>query len=71
MDIPAEGYPFSAEAVVIWFRDRHGRDPGDAELIAILNAMAARDATPPHEGPEADAAGWVTPPSVADSTGQS
>jgi hypothetical protein len=70
MDIPAEGYPFSAEAVVAWFRDRHGRTPGDAELNAVLNAMAARDATPPRDGPDAAPEGWRTPPSAANSTGQ-
>lgn len=53
MDIPAEGFPFSAKAVAAWFRDRHGRDPGDAEINAILNAMAEREATPPLVGPRA------------------
>ena len=54
MEIPVEGFPFSAEAVAAWFRARHGRDPGDAELNDIFNAMAEREATPPREGPEAD-----------------
>lgn len=52
MDIPAEGFPFSADAVTLWFRDRHGRDPGAAELGAILNAMADREATPPLDLPK-------------------
>ena len=64
MEIPVEGYPISAEAVTQWFQDRHGRLPGEEELITIINAMAAREATPPREGPEADAAGWVTSTSM-------
>jgi hypothetical protein len=54
MVIPVEGFPFDAAAVAAWFRDRHGRDPADTEIKAILNAMAEREATPPFEGPRAD-----------------
>lgn len=54
MDIPVEGFPFSAVAVAAWFRDRHGCNPADAEINTILNAMAEREATPPLVGPRAD-----------------
>jgi predicted kinase len=57
MEIPIEGFPFSATVVAGWFRARRGRDPADAELNAILNAMAEREATPPLEGPRAHGIG--------------
>ena len=49
LELPVEGYPISEEAVHTWFVDRFRREPGAAELARILNAMAAREATPPVE----------------------
>jgi hypothetical protein len=60
MEIPVEGYPYSVEALTTWFRDRHGRDPSEVELNQMMNAMAARDSTAPHRGPDADREGWGT-----------
>lgn len=47
--LPLEGFPASSQPVAQWFRDRFGREPGDAELGEILVRMAARGATPPVE----------------------
>ncbi len=49
-ELPAPGFPVSGDAVHTWFVDRYGREPSAAELTELLNAMAARDATPPVRG---------------------
>jgi hypothetical protein len=65
MALPVPGYPYSAEALTDWFSRTYSRDPSVAELGALMNAMAQRDSTPPHDGPEADPHGWQTTPSTA------
>lgn len=63
IELPAPGYPYSQEAVRSWFRSTYSRVPSERELGALMNAMAQRDFTPPHVGPEADPHGWETTPS--------
>jgi hypothetical protein len=63
-ELPALGYPVSEEAVENWFRTRHGRAPTERELGAIIGEMARREATPPHQGPDADPQGWVSGPAA-------
>jgi len=46
-ELPVEGFPISGVEVHRWFLNRHGRQPGAEELTCIINAMAAREATPP------------------------
>jgi regulator of protease activity HflC (stomatin/prohibitin superfamily) len=48
-ELPAEGYPVSEEAVTNWFRGRYGCAPTAEELGAIINGMAQRESTPPHQ----------------------
>ena len=48
-ELPVEGFPISEAEVRHWFLDRYRRAPGAVELTRILNAMAAREATPPVE----------------------
>lgn len=67
-DLPAPGYPYSEQALTAWFRRSYGRPPYARELGALMNAMARRDATSPHEGPEPDPHGWETKPSAAPAT---
>ncbi len=62
-ELPAAGYPLSADAVSHWFRTRYGRVPTELELGEIIAAMAQREATPPHYSPDAVAGGWVMGPS--------
>ena len=59
LELPVEGYPISEEAVHTWFVDRFRREPGAAELARILNAMAAREATPPVEDTGSEETGTV------------
>lgn len=63
-DLPAPGYPVSEEAVDHWFRQHHGRAPTEQEVGAIMSLMAEREATLPHEGPRAQADGWVVGPAT-------
>jgi hypothetical protein len=58
-ELPVEGFPVGATPVRAWFLRRYGREPGMAELVRLLNAMAAREATPPVEETAADQAGWA------------
>lgn len=53
-ELPVEGYPISEDAVRTWFLDRYGREPGAEEVARIVNAMAAREATPPVEATATD-----------------
>lgn len=58
MELPALGFPMAEEALTAWFREAHGREPSSLELGSIMAAMAARVASPPYEGPEAEPDGW-------------
>jgi hypothetical protein len=58
MELPAEGYPISEEAVTDWFQRTYGRRPTEQETGAILDAMTHRDSTPPQAGPAGDMEGW-------------
>jgi hypothetical protein len=60
IELPVEGYPYSEQSLTDWFRRRHARDPSTRELGALQVALAQRDSTPPHEGPNADLEGWRT-----------
>jgi hypothetical protein len=62
--LPVAGYPISEEAVTYWFQHRYEREPTDRELGAIIDAMARREATPPHSGPESEPLGWTVGPSA-------
>ena len=62
---PAPGYPITEEAITNWFQGTHGRMPTDREVGAIIDAMAKRDATPPHEGPDPEPHGRLLGPSAA------
>ncbi len=68
LELPATGYPISEEAAEHWFRDRYWREPTEQEIGAIIGEMAQREATPPHDGPNASAGGWVVGPSAAPAT---
>jgi hypothetical protein len=68
LELPAQGYPPSAEAVDDWFRKQHGRAPTDQEVGAIIGAMAQREATSPRSGPPGATDGWVTGPTAAPAT---
>jgi hypothetical protein len=61
-ELPAEGFPVSAEPVRRWFMHRYRREPGAVELARVLNAMAAREATPPIEDTAACEPGWRVMP---------
>lgn len=61
MDLPVRGYPISAEAVTNWFIATYGRQPSEREVVSIVNAMAAREASLPKEGPVAGPDGWTWP----------
>jgi len=64
LQLPADGYPISEDAVSHWFEHTYHRRPTDLELGAIIDAMAQREATPPHVGPNASAQGWKVGPSA-------
>jgi hypothetical protein len=49
IELPVEGFPIAAAEIRRWFLDRYQREPGTEELTEIINAMAAREATPPVE----------------------
>jgi len=68
IELPVAGYPISAEALTSWFRRTYSRTPSARELGVLMNAMARRDSTPPHEGPEPDPHGWETSPSAPPAT---
>jgi hypothetical protein len=68
VDLPVPGYPYSEQALTAWFQQTKGREPSDREVGALMNAMAQRDATPPHQGPEPDPHGWATTPSAPPAT---
>lgn len=63
-ELPAPGYPVAEQAVEHWFREQYGRSPTEQEIGAIMGAMAQREATPPHRGPDAFPQGWVTGPAA-------
>ena len=58
IELPVEGFPIAATEIRRWFLDRHGREPGAEELYGIINAMAAREATPPVEDTGTERPGW-------------
>lgn len=60
MELPVLGYPINEESIISWFQQRYHRAPTSQETGAIMDAMAQREATPPVEGPIADAQGWTT-----------
>lgn len=64
IELPVLGYPISAEALTSWFCRTYSRTPSARELGVLMNAMAQRDSTPPHEGPEPDQHGWESDPST-------
>lgn len=64
LELPVAGYPISEDAVAHWFQQTYQRPPRDDELGAIIDAMAQREATPPHDGPNAQSDGWKLGPSA-------
>ncbi|MBV9250234.1 MAG: hypothetical protein JO227_13445 [Acetobacteraceae bacterium] len=65
MNLPPPGYPISEQAITDWFRTTYRREPVEREIGLIMDAMADRSATPPHEGPPANDRGWsFGPPSA-------
>jgi hypothetical protein len=70
MMLPAKGYPVSEQSLTEWFRQTHAREPTALEIGALMAAIAQRDATPPHEGPEVDLQGWSTTPFAPPATGR-
>ncbi len=62
LQIPVAGYPISEDAVADWFQRTYQRPPTDRELGAIIDAMAQREATPPHVGPNSEPEGWTLGP---------
>ncbi len=62
MNIPAEGYPISADAVTDWFRATYGREPSTPEVGRIIEAMTHRDSTRPRsDAPDGSEPGFVMP----------
>jgi hypothetical protein len=51
VELPPVGYPVSQEAVTHWFLKEYQRTPLEAEVGAILDAMAERDAGRPATEP--------------------
>lgn len=47
MELPVSGYPISRDAITIWFRRQHGREPSSEEVGEILLRMTDRDSSPP------------------------
>jgi hypothetical protein len=43
VNLPAEGFPISAEAVREWFQRTYGREASEEELGELLDALAQRD----------------------------
>jgi hypothetical protein len=64
IELPVPGYPNSEEALTSWFNSTYSRTPSAREIGVLMNAMAQRDSTPPHVGPEPDPHGWETKPSA-------
>lgn len=62
LQLPVAGYPISEDAVAHWFQNTYQRRPTDRELGAIIDAMAQREATPPHAGPNSEPEGWTLGP---------
>lgn len=62
LQLPVAGYPISEDAVADWFQRTYQRAPTDRELGAIIDAMAQREATPPHVGPNSEPEGWTLGP---------
>jgi len=58
VELPAQGYPSSEQAVRNWFRGRFGCDPTELELGITIGAMARREATMARDGPDT----WITSP---------
>lgn len=61
-ELPALGYPPSERALTAWFRETYHREPSEREIGVLMGAMAARDGSPPREGPNPDQHGWRTDP---------
>ncbi|MBN8903473.1 MAG: hypothetical protein BGO51_04120 [Rhodospirillales bacterium 69-11] len=68
MELPVAGYPISEESVMNWFQAQYHRMPTEAEVGAVMDAMARRDATPPLQPPVADPEGFETGPSAPPAT---
>ena len=51
MQLPAEGYPISAEALREWFRRTYGREATEAEIGKLQDAMTRRDEAKPEASP--------------------
>lgn len=57
--LPVMGF-YSEQALIEWFHRTYRRTPSAREVGVLMDAMARRDSTPPHEGPEPDPHGWET-----------
>jgi hypothetical protein len=68
IELPVPGYPNSQEAITSWFHRTYFRTPSERELGVLMNAMAQRDSTPLHSGPEPDPHGWETTSSAPPAT---
>jgi hypothetical protein len=68
VELPAPGYPISEQSLIDWFRQKYGREPTEQEVGALMSAIAERESTPPHEGPQADPKGWRTGPGATPDT---
>jgi hypothetical protein len=51
MQLPADGYPISAEVLREWFRRTYGREANDIEIGELQDAMARRDESKPEAAP--------------------
>ena len=54
MQLPAEGYPISAEALRKWFRRTHGREATEIEIGELQDAMTRRDESKPEASPSSE-----------------
>jgi hypothetical protein len=68
VELPVLGYPNSEQALTSWFEKTYSRTPSARQLGVLMNAMARRDSTPPHVGPQPDPHGWETTPSAPPAT---
>lgn len=54
MQLPAEGYPISTEALREWFRRTHGREATEVEIGELQDAMTWRDESKPEASPSSE-----------------
>ena len=65
LELPAEGHPYSEQALRDWFRRQYAREATEAELGALMAAMATRDDKAGPGEPRVEPGGWRVEPIAA------